>query len=402
MAPSSLPQLTPLELASYVLLGWSEPAPLPSISTPPNPRKALERAIRVALERPPCGVAFSGGRDSSVVLAIAAAVARRDGLPLPIPLTLRFRDSVETEESEWQEMVIRHIGLNDWETIELTDELDLVGEIGQRSLRHFGPHSPPQLHFLVPMLDRLTGGTVLTGEYSDDVFDGHRIAAARDAWHKLLRRRRPKYIASIAWNLAPRSVRRAISPRRPGTRRLGDNPWLRPDAETELNHLMSLERAAEPLRWDHWIEWIRGRRVLTYSVPFQQPWDDEFGVAQIDPFWDGEFLAHAKALSRGVGWLDRTAAFRALAGDLLPAALIERKSKAAFHDAFVGAPSRQFIATWDGTGIDADIVDVDALRETWSDNVVDVGTYSLLRAAWWSRYRPLPQTITESHVTDQY
>ena len=50
-----------------------------------DPRRALEHVVREALLRPPCGVAFSGGRDSSAVLAVAAHVARRDGLPAADP-----------------------------------------------------------------------------------------------------------------------------------------------------------------------------------------------------------------------------------------------------------------------------------------------------------------------------
>ena len=67
-----------------------------------TPRVALEAAVLGALRRPPCGVAFSGGRDSSLVLAVATHVARREGLPDPIPVTRRFPDKPEAEESEWR------------------------------------------------------------------------------------------------------------------------------------------------------------------------------------------------------------------------------------------------------------------------------------------------------------
>ena len=58
--------------------------------TAATPRAAFEAAILPGLRRSPCLVSFSGGRDSSAVLATATAVARREGLPLPVPITHRF------------------------------------------------------------------------------------------------------------------------------------------------------------------------------------------------------------------------------------------------------------------------------------------------------------------------
>ena len=64
--------------------------PLADRSEYSSPRAALEAVVLRALLRPPCLVSFSGGRDSSLVLAIASDVARRHGLPLPVPATNRF------------------------------------------------------------------------------------------------------------------------------------------------------------------------------------------------------------------------------------------------------------------------------------------------------------------------
>ena len=72
-----------------------------------EPSAALERAVLPALLRPPCVVSFSGGRDSSLVLAAAVAVARSEGLAAPIPITVRFPASAESDEQEWQERVVR-------------------------------------------------------------------------------------------------------------------------------------------------------------------------------------------------------------------------------------------------------------------------------------------------------
>src|SRR5215212_1324990 len=55
-----------------------------------TPLEALEEAVLPALTQPPCLVSFSGGRDSSSVLAAATRAARREGLPAPVPVTLRI------------------------------------------------------------------------------------------------------------------------------------------------------------------------------------------------------------------------------------------------------------------------------------------------------------------------
>src|SRR5438874_582354 len=82
-------RLTPLEVACGRALDVEvDTPPLPDVDC--DPLTALERACLPALERPPCVVSFSGGLDSSVVLAAAGRAARRAGLAEPIPVTHRF------------------------------------------------------------------------------------------------------------------------------------------------------------------------------------------------------------------------------------------------------------------------------------------------------------------------
>jgi asparagine synthase (glutamine-hydrolysing) len=73
---------------------------------------------------------------------------------------------------------------------------------------------------------------------------------------------------------------------------------------------------------------------------------------------------------------------RELFGDLLPDAVITRRSKARFSQAFFGATSRTFVESWSGQGIDPDLVDAERLLDTWRQPVVDARSYSLLQAAW--------------------
>ena len=110
--------LTPLERAAGLVAGpYVNADPLPPAPDTRSPRQVLEDVIVANLARTPCVVSFSGGRDSSSVLATAVAVARREGIPLPVPVSLRFPGTPSTDETEWQELVIRHLGVTDWERI---------------------------------------------------------------------------------------------------------------------------------------------------------------------------------------------------------------------------------------------------------------------------------------------
>jgi len=72
----------------------------------------------------------------------------------------------------------------------------------------------------------------------------------------------------------------------------------------------------------------------------------------------------------------------AIAGDALPRALIERRTKAVFNRAFFGSYSRAFAEGWSGAGVDPALVDPEALRAEWLRPVPDFRTAILLQAAW--------------------
>lgn len=109
-------RMTPLEIASG-WVGGLDPPPEETSEVPAHPLEALKAILLPALERQPCAVAFSGGRDSSAILAVAVDLARREGLPLPVPVTNVFPDAPETDELVWQELVIRHLALGEWERL---------------------------------------------------------------------------------------------------------------------------------------------------------------------------------------------------------------------------------------------------------------------------------------------
>ena len=110
--------------------------PVPSCAGPiADALGVLEDLVVRALRRPPCFVHFSGGRDSSALLAVAAKAARSHGLDLPIPLTVRFPNIDEAQEDRWQELVIRHLELTEWLKMDVEDTADLLAPPAVEVLR---------------------------------------------------------------------------------------------------------------------------------------------------------------------------------------------------------------------------------------------------------------------------
>jgi len=376
--------LSPIESAIDDGIGedlW-EP-PLPIIPSALSPLEALEDAVLPALRRPPCLVMFSGGRDSSLVLAVAARAARSADLPLPIAITQVFPDYAETHERQWQEIALRHLRLAEHQRQVFGGELNLLGPVVRESIRRHGLIAPSGSHLIVPTLIEARGGSMLTGMEGDGLFNGGSFAQARAV---LRRRARPtrRIPLTFARALAPQRLRRWVAFRRAALR----PPWLRAEPLELLLELDAREVATEPFRWDTYVAWWARRRYVVARRQAMGVLADGHDVQLIHPLMDTRFLA-AVAQRGGVwGWGQRTATLRAVFAGLLPDALLARESKADFTRAYWSNDARDFIASWDGTGLPNDLIDTDALRTVWAEEMPDARTGLLLHAAWAATLRP--------------
>ncbi|MGH3611028.1 MAG: asparagine synthase-related protein [Pseudonocardia sp.] len=377
-------RMTPLELASGTVRGIDATvAPLPTAPAGLTTRAALEDVMLRVLQRPPCIVSFSGGRDSSAVLALATHVARREGLPLPVPVSVRFRSCASADEDSWQELVIGHLGIADWIHLVFDDELDNIGPYSRAVMERHGLLWPSNAHFHLPIVEQAPGGTLLTG------FGGDEMLETPMLWRRVnqvLARQIPlacRDLPRLAVAYGPAPMRRAAL-----RRRLGDVaplPWLRPGARRQLATAIIRDIAAEPVRWDAStdIGWWRRRyrRVVETSL---QCVADVHGVAVSHPLADEMVLAAMAREGGRTGFTDRSAAMEHVVGDLLPERLTARPSKAVLTGVFWNRYSTEFAGRWDGAGVDPDIVDVDFLRQMWTaaDRPPDGRTSSLLRSAW--------------------
>jgi hypothetical protein len=158
-------------------------------------------------------------------------------------------------------------------------------------------------------------------------------------------------------------------------------PWLRPDAQQGMWALWTADVASEPLRWQQRAAWYRRLRYVRVGVESLDAVAFDSRVQVHSPFLDAGFAAALGSLPTDRRFLTRGAAMHQLFGDLLPADVLGRATKSQFGGAFFSSHSREFAASWDGEGVDEELVDPDELRRQWAKQVVDGRTYSLLQSA---------------------
>jgi hypothetical protein len=387
VTPRPAVPLSDLEVSYGLALGrWAGATPLAPSSA--DPRAALDGVLRQALSRPPCLVSFSGGLDSSALLAACVRVARSEGLPDPVPATLVFQESGPSDEREWQHLVLDHLGLarSSWLRFELTDELDAVGPVARDMMtRHGGVVWPFNLHFHLPIIEAAAGGSVVTGFGGDEL--GRSSAGM---WgERLVAQRRlggPKHLALVAYSRGPSRIRWARQVTRARGHR-AELPWLTPRARWQLR-MARADEDTHPLGWGAVLRdyfWCR-RYIRVCRENFSivaAPYD----VEVVHPFVEAPLLA---SLGEGhfAGLGGRRGVWELLFAGLLPEALLARTTKAVFSDPLWTETAQQFARSWSGRGLDERLVDVDVLRAHWLSPERSVMSTSLLQAAWLADHGP--------------
>jgi asparagine synthase (glutamine-hydrolysing) len=364
-----VPTPTETEVLANLLLGPDDGVePLP-VFRGGDLHRALDRVLVEALSYSPCVVSFSGGRDSSAILALACDAARRHGLDLPLPVTMRFPGEPLSDEARWQRLVLDHLGLRNAESVTLRDELDALGPIATEALRRHGLRWPFNAYMHKPVIDLAGGGAILTGIGGDELLS---TTSPR-------RRGRQLVLAGL-----PAPLRVEISRRRHPPL---PSPWLTAAGQARVSRAVTREEVRSPYRWDralgHWYS-SRAFAAMDGTLRLLAAAD---GVRVINPLLDRSVLSELAALGGKRGFASRTEAMQMLCGRLLPGAVIERVTKASFVGAVWGPAVREFLSTWGGEGVDARWVHVARLKAELTKPEPDTRAILLLHQAWLSSER---------------
>ncbi|MGH3432935.1 MAG: asparagine synthase-related protein [Thermocrispum sp.] len=364
------------EIAGGWLNGYDE---LPYPAVPARPREVLDSLLLRHLTREPCLVAFSGGRDSSAVLAAAVAAARREGLPLPVPVTLTYPGSPDTDEQYWQRAVLEHLKLTERLELTVAAEHDPIGPVMRPLLREHGLLWPPNLAPTWRMMDLGRGGVLLTGEGGDEVFGLKRITPLTKLLATRGRTTRRVY-ARTARELAPAWLRR-----RAALRNRYRRPWLRPEADGELAVRDAADAVASSLHAGRHGWQLTTRRSALRGYETVRALGEQLDVTYVQVFAELDVVAAVGAAAGRLGWSGRTSAMVDLFGDVLPREVLERSTKAVFTNAVFTEHSRAFAREWTGEGVEgelAELVDLQALRANWLSGAPHAPSMNLLQQAW--------------------
>lgn len=354
------------------MIGDQDDVPMPPRGPRGRVRREIERVVRSALDRPPCVVSFSGGRDSSCLLALACSIARRDGLNLPIPATVSYPGDPDTYEDDWQHLVISYLNLNDWVRIDAPSP-DAVGADAMWVARRIGLKFPSNGYLTLPVARIAAGGALVTGIGGDELF-----GSASSTWLRLVLRREP-----VTW----RSVRRAASDLRLGRSRrealsvVEGEAWLRRPAATAAvkRQILATKRLAvteEPA----YRRWLRSRYYQSCVQTIDRI--SQLGGAEaFTPFLDPRVVVAVGAEAGLGGFPSRTEAMSRFFADVAPSAVVHRTTKAVFNRSLASASTHAFVQSWDGSGVDAEIVDPVLLRRIWSQASPDFRSQMLLQQA---------------------
>jgi hypothetical protein len=370
--------LSPLEIARGYPIGLMARSFTGAPGPPVAPLAALQAAIKPALLRPPCLVSFSGGLDSSLVLAVATDVARRLHVAAPIPITWRFTDAARAEESDWQEAVVAELGLRDWTRVIADDELDWVGPVARPVLRRHGVKWPPNGFLHAPLLEHARGGSLLTGVGGDQILSGWWGAHLSGL---LSGNRRPEVRdpLRVAFALSPPRLRSRWT-----SRASLQTAWLTPAAERESRRMHARDVLEEPVTWRAWVRHRAQRRELRLAQQHLKDLAADTDALVVSPLLEPAVCEAIARAGGRTGFPGRFSAIYRLFPGQLPDALASRRRKALFDEVFWREPSRALARSFDGGGIDRGLVDPEALREAWRQPQPSVRSALLLQQVWLS------------------
>ncbi|HEY1521071.1 MAG TPA: asparagine synthase-related protein, partial [Solirubrobacteraceae bacterium] len=262
------PELTALEAVAGCPLGGRARSAPRLARRGHEPLAALASVVARTLGSGPPAVAFSGGRDSSLLLAVAAHVCRHAGLEPPLPVTLCMASPLaETDELRWQERVLKHLQITDWRRIPIDGELDLIGPFARRHLLRDGLLFPANAHSIVPLLEAAGERCLIVGVGGDELLGPQQWQRVHDL---LGRRRGPEHrdLVRLAACVLPRTIRGMARTR--SAESFEEMKWLRPATRSRLARAAT-RGFEEPVLWRAAVRDAAARRgVILPSIAWER------------------------------------------------------------------------------------------------------------------------------------
>ena len=266
----------------------------------------------------------------------------------------------------------------EWERRDIGAELDLVGPLAAPVLQgHGAPVFPAAIAPTVLLTSIGAGGALVTGNFGDEVLGDHRAAILGAVWRRRGRRMTASDWYATATAAAPGPVRARLL-----RKWVDGRPWLRDPLRDEVLDREVADALARPLAWDASVRTALRPRAVALGTATRSVIAEERGCSLFEPFGAPGFVSALARHGGRFGRLGRAAVVRLLAGNLLPAALPGRTDKASFNRSRFGPATRAFAARWDGSGVDHDLVDPEALRAAWLSDHPSANTALLLQEAW--------------------
>jgi asparagine synthase (glutamine-hydrolysing) len=323
-------------------------------------RALLDRAVAARLRASTrAAVFFSGGIDSSSVLATAVRIAPRVGAAPPVPLSLVF-EAAESREGEYRQALAAQTGVAGEEVA--SDPFDAREYVAQAARRALPPDLPGQ--FIGRSLRRQAAQhgarVVLTGEGGDAVFSGSTFVYADliRAGRVLTAIRRHRLdktyddsgytplglLSDGVWPLLPRAVRHHL--RGPARRAAGlaaQTPWLRLPVE-DAGAVPDPPRGVPMAAWA--IAWELNHGWTKYFLEAYERDAVEWGLEARHPLLDPAIVRFALALPEDQRRRGRITKFVLRAAAALPPRLGARLTKSdlgfSLRDAIDALGGRRF------------------------------------------------------------
>jgi asparagine synthase (glutamine-hydrolysing) len=160
-------------------------------------------------------------------------------------------------------------------------------------------------------------------------------------------------------------------------------PWLTSTGLRAVTSAAAATLAAVPLGWNKVLrDAVWRSRYFTVCQANFGAMGASADVQVFHPFVAGPVLDALANLGGFAGLGGRTNVMRVLCGDLLPEAVVTRRSKGTFTAPLWTSTARDFARAWSGEGLDRSIIDVDALRSHWAVERLNLLSTTLLQAAW--------------------